>query len=123
MTFYLRLEVLIEALEPTGFFVKDVGLLESALARPRTSVFGEDAYSTIELKTAALMHSIIKYQPMVDGNKRTSLLAVQIFLALNGFSLIAPHDEAFDFVLAVATDQLDLQQMATWIAKYKTVRQ
>ena len=123
MTIYLQLEVLIAAMEPTGFYVKDAGLLESALARPRTTVFGQDAYETLELKAAAMMHSIIKNHPMIDGNKRASYSAMQIFMGLNGYSVIASADSAFDFVIGVATDQLDLEQMAAWIKEHKTIRQ
>lgn len=123
MTFYLKLEILIRGLEPTGFYVKDPGLLEAALARPKTTVFGEDAYQSLELKAASMVHSIIKNHPMVDGNKRTSWFALQAFLALNGFSVAATTDESFEFVLAVATDELSIEQMAAWIAKHKTVRQ
>lgn len=123
MTIYLQLEVLIAALEPTGFHVKDAGLLESALARPRTTVFGRDAYESLDLKAAALMHSIIKNHPMIDGNKRTSYSAMQIFLGLNGYKVVATANSAFDFVIDVATDQLDLEQMAAWIKEHKTIRQ
>lgn len=123
MTIYLKLDILLKALEPTGFYLKDAGLLESALARPRTTVFGQDAYMTLDLKAAALMHSIIKNHPMVDGNKRTSLLALQIFLGLNGYSVIATADDTFDFVIAIATDQVSLDEMANWIAEHKQVRQ
>jgi death-on-curing protein len=122
MTFYLNLEILIGELGPTGFFVKDPGLLDSALARPKTSLFGEDAYPSLELKAAAMMHSIIKNHPMVDGNKRTSWIALNSFLALNGYSLIATTEESLKFVLAVATDKINLQEMEVWIAEHKTVR-
>ncbi len=122
MTFYLNLEILIGELGPTGFFVKDPGLLDSALARPKTSLFGEDAYPSLELKAAAMMHSIIKNHPMVDGNKRTSWIALNSFLALNGYSLIATTEEGLKFVLAVATDKINLQEMEVWIAEHKTVR-
>lgn len=123
MTFYLNLEILIERLEATGFHVKDAGLLDSALSRPKTTVFGEDAYPSLELKAAALVHSIIKNHPMVDGNKRSSWLALQSFLGINGYQVLASSDESFEFVLAVATDQINLEQMAVWIAKHKTVRE
>lgn len=122
MTFYLNLEILIGELEPTGFYVKDAGLLDSALARPKTSLFGEDAYPSLELKAAAMMHSIIKNHPMVDGNKRTSWIALNSFLALNGYSLIATTQEGLKFVLDVATDKVNLQEMEVWIAEHKTVR-
>ena len=68
MIVYLNLEVISSQLVQVGFFIKDIGLLDSALARPKTSLYGEDAYKTLELKGAALMHSIIKNHPMIDSS-------------------------------------------------------
>jgi death-on-curing protein len=56
--------------------VRDVGLLQSALARPRASVTGEDAYISIHAKAAALLHSLARNHGLVDGNKRLALAAV-----------------------------------------------
>jgi len=52
------------------FRVREIGLLESAVARPKTSVFGEDAYLSFAEKTAALLHSIARNHALIDGNKR-----------------------------------------------------
>jgi death-on-curing protein len=91
-------------------------LLEGALSRPRASVFGEDAYQTLELKAAALMHSVVKNHALVDGNKRSSWFLLNNFVELNGFLIVSAQREAFDFILAVATDELNLEQMAEWIS-------
>jgi death-on-curing protein len=115
MILYLNLELLSSQLIQLGFHVKDIGLLESALARPKTSLFGEDAYKTLELKGAALMHSIIKNHPMIDGNKRSSWIALNAFYEINGKTIYAKTEEAFEFVLAVATDTMNLEEMAAWI--------
>jgi len=115
MIIYLNLEVLSSQLVQVGFHIKDIGLLDSALARPKTSLFGEDAYKTLELKGAALMHSIIKNHPMIDGNKRSSWIALNSFFEINGKTINADTEDAFEFVLAVATDAMNLEQMASWI--------
>jgi death-on-curing protein len=118
VTRYLTLESFVRETARIGFVVKDLGLLDSALARPRTSLFGEDAYPSLELKAAAMVESIILNHPMIDGNKRSSWFALNAFVLLNGFVISATQDEAFDFVLGVATKKLDLNQSARWIAKH-----
>ncbi len=118
MTRYLTLESFVRETARIGFVVKDLGLLDSALARPRTSLFGEYAYPSLELKAAAMVESIILNHPMIDGNKRSSWFALNAFVLLNGFVINATQDEAFDFVLGVATKKLDLNQSASWIAKH-----
>lgn len=87
--------------------VRDAGLLESALARPQASVFGEDAYRDLETKAAALLHSLARNHALVDGNKRLALAGVIAFLGLNGRRLTWTNDEAYDNVLAVASGELD----------------
>jgi death-on-curing protein len=92
--------------------VRDVGLLDSAVNRPRSSAFGEDAYSTLSLKAAALLHSMTKNRALVDGNKRLAWLSTVVFCDLNGF---APHltgDEAFQLVWDVASSEMDLASIA-----------
>lgn len=86
--------------------VRDMGLLSSALARPQTTIFGEDAYPTIEDKAAALLHSITKNHALVDGNKRLALASTIGFLGLNGLRLTLSNDEAYDLVIAVAAGEL-----------------
>jgi death-on-curing protein len=87
--------------------VRDYGLLESALARPRASAFGADAYPTLEHKAAALLHSIARNHALVDGNKRLALAATIAFLGVNGLKLTWSNDDAYDFVISVASGSLD----------------
>jgi len=87
--------------------VRDVGLLESAVARPRTSAFGADAYPTVLAKVAALLHAVARNHALLDGNKRLALAATLAFLGLNGLRLTVSEDEAYDLVMAVATGELD----------------
>jgi death on curing protein len=93
--------------------VRDIGLLESAAARPRASAFGADAYPTLHDKAAALLHSIVRNHALVDGNKRLGLAAVIGFYGLNGRRLTMTNDEAYDFVIAVASGELvDVTEIA-----------
>ncbi len=87
--------------------VRDYGLLESALARPQASAFGEDAYPDIHQKAAALLHSLARNHPLVDGNKRTALAATIAFLGMNGIRLTLSNDDAYDLVMSVATGALE----------------
>jgi death on curing protein len=87
--------------------VRDLGLLESAVARPQTTAFGSDAYPDLDSKAAALMHSLARNHALVDGNKRLSLAAVIAFYGVNGRRLTLTNDDAYDLVINVATGQLD----------------
>ncbi|SNS79690.1 death on curing protein [Geodermatophilus pulveris] len=87
--------------------VRDIGLLDSAAARPRSTVFGEDAYPSLHAKAAALLHSLARNHPLVDGNKRLALAATIAFYGLNGIRLTLSNDEAYDLVMAVAAGELD----------------
>lgn len=87
--------------------VRDHGLLESALGRPRAAVFGQDAYASIHEKAAALLHSLARNHALVDGNKRLALAATIAFYGMNGVRLTFSNDEAYDLVVAVAAGELD----------------
>lgn len=93
--------------------LRDLGLLESAAARPRASAFGEDAYPDTWSKAAALLQSIVKNHPLVDGNKRLGWLATAVLLELNGVqATTAANDAVYDTVMKVAAGQLDVQEIA-----------
>jgi death-on-curing protein len=91
----------------------DFGLLESAVMRPQQTVGGQDAYPTLHVKAAALMHSLIRNHPFVDGNKRTAVIAVGTFYLLNGYSLEAEQGD----VIALAVDVAEGQKTVEAIAK------
>ena len=118
MTEFVDLEIFVTQLKRVGFHIRDLGLSESALVRPQTSLFGEDAYPTLELKAAVMVESIILNHPMVDGNKRSSWLALNLFVELNDFEIIATQDEVFDYVLDVANKRIDSEQSAEWIKNH-----
>jgi death on curing protein len=87
--------------------VRDHGLLESALARPQATAFGEDAYAGAHRKAAALLHSLARNHALVDGNKRIALAATIAFLGMNDIRLTLSNDEAYELVIEVATGALD----------------
>ena len=89
--------------------VRDMGLLGSAVARPRTTVFGHDAYPDIWTKAAALLQSVVNNPTLIDGNKRLGWLATAVFLELNGASVAhASNDDVCDFVIDIAANNLEL---------------
>jgi death-on-curing protein len=122
MTQYLTLEDALTQVKALGFYVKDPGLLEAALSRPKTTVFGEDAYPTLQLKAASMMHSIIKNHPMIDGNKRTSWLLMVSFLWINGFQHKMSTETGFDLTLGIAESRLELEAAANIIEKHLIAR-
>lgn len=86
--------------------LRDAGLLESAAARPQTTVFGEDAYPDLHSKCAALLLSICMNHALVDGNKRLALAATIVMLGVNGWSLTMSNDEAYEFIIDVTSGNL-----------------
>lgn len=87
--------------------VRDVGLLESAVHRPRASVLGQDAYPDLFTKAGALLDSLARNHPLVDGNKRLAWLATYVFLAKNGIALDPDDDAAYRLVIDVAAGAVD----------------
>jgi death on curing protein len=87
--------------------VRDFGLLESAAARPRATAFGSDAYRDLDVKAAALLHSLARNHALVDGNKRLALAAVIAFYGVNGRRLTLTNGEAYELVIDVAAGTLD----------------
>jgi len=93
--------------------IRDSGLLQSALERPATTLMGADAYPSLHLKAAALLHSLCLNHALVDGNKRIAALALAIFLDINGEPLALSNDELFDLTMAVASGELrDVPEIA-----------
>jgi death-on-curing protein len=93
--------------------IRDMGLLGSAAARPQTTVFGEDAYTDIWSKAAALLQSLVKDHPLIDGNKRLGWLSTAVFLELNGVAThAAPNDDVYEFVIGIAAGAGTIEQIA-----------
>ena len=98
--------------------VRDIGLLESALARPQATFAAEDLYPDVFSKAAALLESLLLNHPFVDGNKRVSISAVGLFLSLNGLSMTATQDEIVAFTLHVAQHKPTVSESASWLATH-----
>ena len=92
--------------------VRDIGLLDSAINRPRSSAFGEEAYPTMSLKAAPLLDSITKNHALVDGNKRLAWLSTMVFCDLNGLAPQLTDDEVFELVWEIASSQMDVASIA-----------
>ncbi len=126
MTRYLSLDDLLtiaDAAVSEEMVVRDAGLLESALARPQSTVFGADAYPTLHTKAAALLHSLARNHALVDGNKRLAWAATAVFLGINGHRVVAGQDEVVDVVLAVADGSLDdVEKLAELLASWSPAR-
>ena len=94
--------------------LRDPGALESAVARPAMTFGGEDLYSDLPAKTAALMHSLVMNHAFVDGNKRIGITAAELFLRLNGYRLDANDAELDELTMTVAKGPLDAEALAIW---------
>ena len=93
--------------------IQDIGLLGSAVARPQTAVFGQDAYPDIWSKAAALLQSIVNNHALIDGNKRLGWLATAVFLEINGVSVIhVSNDGIYQFVIDVAANNPSFEHIA-----------
>ncbi|MFJ3983174.1 type II toxin-antitoxin system death-on-curing family toxin [Streptomyces fungicidicus] len=118
---YLTLPELLNLAKRLGEdVVRDYGLLDSALARPQSSVFGQDAYPDVWQKAAALMESLARNRALVDGNKRLAWYATWVFLHMNGHPLDPDFDvdEAEQFVLDVCQGALDVPKIAAQLPRF-----
>lgn len=97
--------------------VRDISLLQSAIARPMATFGQTDLYPDIFTKTAALMHSLIKNHPFIDGNKRTAITTASIFLIRNGYKISASNKELERFTLEVASTYTEIKEIAKWFKK------
>ncbi|GAA5136685.1 type II toxin-antitoxin system death-on-curing family toxin [Pseudonocardia adelaidensis] len=123
---YLSLDDLLRIVDAAvegDAIVRDIGLLESALGRPRATVFGSDAYPRLHLKAAALLHSLARNHALVDGNRRLAWAATAVFLGINGHRVVTGQDDVVDLVLAVAAGTLDdLEKIAAQLAAWSPAR-
>ena len=99
------------------FRVRDLGLLESALARPKTTVFGDDAYPSFHQKVATLLHSIARTHALIDGNKRLAWSAARLFCLMNDQDIKMKPDKAYEMVIGVAAGEIDLPKLTAMLKK------
>ena len=102
--------------------VRDVGLLESAVATPTATFGGELLHASREEQAAAYLFHLVKNHPFVDGNKRTGLVAMLAFLGLNGRRLEAPDDDLTDLVLGVAEGRVTKAEVAVFVRRHSRPR-
>jgi death-on-curing protein len=108
------------AVAPAELLIRDWGLLESAIARPQASAFGQDAYTDIWAKAAALLESLARNHPLVDGNKRLAWVSTRLCLAINELDLIVVDAAEGDkFVRSVAQGGLELTDVAAQLRAWR----
>lgn len=114
---YLSLEDVLSLVRALGVGpVRDLGLLDSATARPASHLFAQEAYPDVAQKAAALLHSLANNHALVDGNKRLAWLATVVFLDLNELQCTLSDDEAFALVWDIAAGDLAVQVIADRLA-------
>jgi death on curing protein len=118
MSSYLEIEDALQVIDRYGFHIRDIGLLASALARPATTVMGAEAYPQLAMKAAALLESVARFHPLIDGNKRTAWTLMVLLLWINGYRHDFSADDAFELVVGVAAGDIDLQRSAILIQKH-----
>ena len=101
-----------------SFGIRDLSLIESALGRLQATFDGNDLYKNLFDKAAALLQSLLKNHPFVDGNERTALTSTGIFLELNSYILINNHEEEVAFVVKVSNERLSLEDISNWLRKH-----
>jgi death-on-curing protein len=117
---YLTLEDALEQVEFFGLRVRDQGLLHAAVERPRSSAFGVDAYSDVETKAAAMLHSLFKNHALYEGNKRLGWLLFTSFLVINGYRHSFTEAAGLQLVNGLITDELDLAAATQLISEHLT---
>ena len=95
--------------------IRDIGLLESAIARPFQTFDGEDLYPTSFDKAAALGESLIINHPFIDGNKRTGFLAILTFLLDCDLSVNANKEDAYNFTIQISTGEIKFEEIVLWL--------
>jgi death-on-curing protein len=102
--------------------VRDWGLIEAALARPKVTVFGQDAYPDLHSKAAALVHSIGTGRSLVEGSRGLALMVVLLFYGFNGYRFTASEDDRGQVSIDIAAGELDwvpaiAERLAGWAVR------
>jgi death-on-curing protein len=95
--------------------IRDEGLLQSAIERPFAGFGDAEFYKMPVEKAAAMLESIVKNHPFVDGNKRSGYVLMRLLLMQAGQDLRATQDEKYDFIIGIASGQLEFPAIVTWM--------
>jgi len=98
--------------------LRDEGLLESAIAMPFMTFFGEDLYPTLEAKAAQLCFGLVKNHPFIDGNKRIGAHAMLTLLRMNGYDVDLSNEELEDYIRSVAEGKKSASELTAWIKSH-----
>ena len=98
--------------------IRDLGLLQSAVARPQAVFDGSELYPDIPQKAAALLESLINNHSFVDGNKRTGITAAAMSLKINNHALTALNQEVESFVLSIASGEQTFDAVTEWLKSH-----
>lgn len=98
--------------------IRDVGLLESAVARPKASFGGQDLYPSLFTKAAALVHSLLMNHMFVDGNKRTAMFSCMTFLEMNDYMITAANKNVVVFALKIENEKIGVEEIEVWLRKH-----
>lgn len=98
--------------------IRDLNFLISAVSRPQTSFAGEDLYTDVFAKAAALMHSLMLNHPFIDGNKRTGVVSGARFLFINKYRLKVEKIELVNVALNVESKKWDIEKLSSWLKKH-----
>ncbi len=110
--------LLATAVTDGDLMVRDSGLLDSAAYRPRAEVLGVDAYETLWMKSAALLDSIVRTRPLLEGNWRLGWVAAVTMCDVNGWWVEADEDEALGLVREVGRDQREVRDIAGYLESW-----
>ena len=111
----LKIHALLIAATGGSTGLRDLGRLEAAIATQTQNVFGEELYSKIVDKAAAIIRGLIGDRPFADSTKRTAMLTGLTFLAVNRITFAAKPGEIEDFAVEIASMQIDVPQILSWL--------
>jgi death-on-curing protein len=94
------------------------GLIDLCVESPQREVYGYEPHKTLLEKAAALMYNVNTLHPFVDGNKRTAYVATNIFLELNGYTIVATKEEGLEISLEIANGNRDVNDITPWLEEH-----
>ena len=95
--------------------IRDQALLESALERPYQTFDGAELYPSTVDKASAIIESIVKNHPFLDGNKRTGYVLMRLMLRRDKIDIKATQDQKYEFVIQIASGKVDFEKIKTWL--------